>query len=455
MRTEEVTMKPRATRGASSYFPILLIVLAFFLASHLSAQNLWTEIPLPVTNTNLSAISFVDSVHGCLSGNDGIFLYTSDGGNSWSVDTIPSTFTKCALVSSNVAWCFGFGGVTPGQATFFRSSNKGRTWLRKYYPDTLIVLGADFASENTAHLITPTYSWTTTDGGDSWHQRGRLLGSSPIQYYYPHQVEFFDDSLGYVGGTYPLVGGDLWPQMTTDGGVTWNHGYVGIMGSGGSTINNGSGPLSFLGNNECTFSFGWSDEISTQNFGGLVLSWNRLQDTVLLGPQMNFFNSYLTGSALNRQNIWLLRAWDRKILRTTNGGTTWAIDTLPVPVSDFLLDNDGHRFALGAGRLFRWNGIILGIEPSQELPKNYELMQNYPNPFNPTTRIEYQIPNREFVTLKVFDILGREVKTLVNEQQSPGTHHVEFDASNLSSGVYLYRLKAGEFIQQQKMLLIK
>lgn len=90
-----------------------------------------------------------------------------------------------------------------------------------------------------------------------------------------------------------------------------------------------------------------------------------------------------------------------------------------------------------------------------ELPELFRLFQNYPNPFNPTTRIEYQIPNNEPVALKVFDILGREVETLVNEQQSPGTHHAEFDGINLTSGVYFYRLEAGSFLRQRKMLLVK
>jgi len=83
------------------------------------------------------------------------------------------------------------------------------------------------------------------------------------------------------------------------------------------------------------------------------------------------------------------------------------------------------------------------------------LIANYPNPFNPSTIISYQIPDDGLVTLKVFDALGREVKTLVNEFKSQGKYSVSFDASNLTSGVYFYQLRAGDFVSIKKMILMK
>jgi len=86
---------------------------------------------------------------------------------------------------------------------------------------------------------------------------------------------------------------------------------------------------------------------------------------------------------------------------------------------------------------------------------SYQLYQNYPNPFNPTTRIEYRVASSEYVTLKVYDLLGREVATLVNDEMDAGKYSVEFDASDLATGVYLYRLIAGNFVSNKKMILIK
>ncbi|RKY93313.1 MAG: hypothetical protein DRQ13_09615 [Ignavibacteriae bacterium] len=90
-------------------------------------------------------------------------------------------------------------------------------------------------------------------------------------------------------------------------------------------------------------------------------------------------------------------------------------------------------------------------------PKEFALYQNYPNPFNPTTTIEYQIPEQSFVTLKVFDVLGNEITTLINEEKPAGKYNVELRIDNieLSSGIYFYQLKAGRFIQTKKMILLK
>lgn len=95
------------------------------------------------------------------------------------------------------------------------------------------------------------------------------------------------------------------------------------------------------------------------------------------------------------------------------------------------------------------------VENKNQTPNNFVLKQNYPNPFNPTTSIEYSVPSNEYVSLKVYDILGREIATLVSEQKSAGSYEVKFDGSNLSSGVYFYKLNAGNYNQVMKMILLK
>jgi hypothetical protein len=92
---------------------------------------------------------------------------------------------------------------------------------------------------------------------------------------------------------------------------------------------------------------------------------------------------------------------------------------------------------------------------SYTVPKEFKLEQNYPNPFNPTTRIQYQVSSISSVTLKVYDILGSEVATLVNEEQQPGYYEVQFNGSSLASGMYIYRLSAGDFVSVKKMVMVK
>jgi hypothetical protein len=103
-----------------------------------------------------------------------------------------------------------------------------------------------------------------------------------------------------------------------------------------------------------------------------------------------------------------------------------------------------------------WFGISAGIAPAPGgTPQTFALSQNYPNPFNPSTKIDFTIPSNTLVQLKVYNVLGQEVATLVNETLTPGSHTVTFDASKYSSGVYMYKVTAGSFVSTRKMVLLK
>jgi hypothetical protein len=101
-----------------------------------------------------------------------------------------------------------------------------------------------------------------------------------------------------------------------------------------------------------------------------------------------------------------------------------------------------------------YQGLLGGIH-TVEIPNQYSLSQNYPNPFNPTTTIKYGIPKAGIVTLKIYDLLGREVATLVNERKDPGVYNVDFNATNMASGIYLYKISSGDFSAVKKMMLVK
>jgi hypothetical protein len=113
----------------------------------------------------------------------------------------------------------------------------------------------------------------------------------------------------------------------------------------------------------------------------------------------------------------------------------------------------------GGLAVYREGGVIIPPvevkEKSNEIPTNFALYQNYPNPFNPSTTIEFDIPERTNVKLVVYDILGREVEILIDKELEPGKYKINFTATNLPTGVYFYRLQAGNFIEQKKMILIK
>ena len=157
----------------------------------------------------------------------------------------------------------------------------------------------------------------------------------------------------------------------------------------------------------------------------------------------------------------------------TNGGlvqfrdTVWTKFTrlntplLPSDTITALTFDRNHNLWIGTPNgvaVYNETGTILDAVHSlrpYSPPMRYALLQNYPNPFNPSTRISYQLPKQSFATLKVFDVLGREIATLVNGEQTAGYKSVSWDAANVPSGMYFYRLQTKEFMQTRKLLLLK
>ncbi|NWF49666.1 MAG: T9SS type A sorting domain-containing protein [Ignavibacteriaceae bacterium] len=192
----------------------------------------------------------------------------------------------------------------------------------------------------------------------------------------------------------------------------------------------------FLGNESTNNWSGWFDQQGlTQNSAGSFLEGTiNIQGEFGYQPQKIYIavGSYTTtdGGNLNKQ----------------------------VPAGN----GDGN---IDSNELYEFDFVLSVVEAEKELPKDFVLYQNYPNPFNPATKIKYSIPalslnpfsklEGTFVTLKVYDILGNEVGTLVNEEQQPGVYEVEFSASNLSSGIYFYKLQTGSYTDTKKMILMK
>lgn len=159
---------------------------------------------------------------------------------------------------------------------------------------------------------------------------------------------------------------------------------------------------------------------------------------------------------------------------TSNAGTTWNEDTYlsgltsrdiisiagvdsntasAITVSDYNGDSQGAdtTFFLSVS-----TEPFVDVEDEvKNIPSEFILEQNFPNPFNPVTTIQYSIPQRSNVTLKIYDVLGKEIAVLVNEEKDRGVYNVNFDATGLASGIYLYKLQAGSFVETKKMILLR
>jgi len=148
------------------------------------------------------------------------------------------------------------------------------------------------------------------------------------------------------------------------------------------------------------------------------------------------------------------------IIRTTNGGTNWTLQLSGTTnwLGSVYFTDSNNGIAVGEnGTILRTTngGVTFINQISSEIPKGYSLYQNYPNPFNPITNIKFDIPKSSYVKLTIYDMLGKEVTTLVNEKLSTGSYKVNWDGSGYPSGVYFYKLVTGDFIDVKKMILLK
>ena len=146
------------------------------------------------------------------------------------------------------------------------------------------------------------------------------------------------------------------------------------------------------------------------------------------------------------------------ILRTTNGGTTWTFQESGTSATFY-----GVSFSdRNTGTVVGWvilrttnGGVTFVNHTSSEIPESFSLYQNYPNPFNPVTIITFRLQSKAFVSLKVFDTLGREISNLLSKELPSGPYSQQWNATGFPSGVYFYRLQAGSFVETKKLVLLR
>ncbi len=171
----------------------------------------------------------------------------------------------------------------------------------------------------------------------------------------------------------------------------------------------------------------WSFNISAMQTGELVLEWKNILNQIPAEVRNQFVSIGL--STIDLPNF-------------------ITVDMLKIFSVSLSVEKDKvYRFSI--------NASITDVPDEKTTPKLFGLMQNFPNPFNPVTNIRFEIANTQHVTLKVYDILGKEVAVLVNQMREPGSYTIDFSSANLASGTYLYRLQAGNFIQTRKMIILK
>ena len=188
------------------------------------------------------------------------------------------------------------------------------------------------------------------------------------------------------------------------------------------------------------------------------------------GTTWTVYNTSNSGLPNNNVNSIAIDGSGNKWIGTSGGlakfdGTTWTVyntsnSGLPYNnVNSIAIDGSGNKWigTYGGGLAVYKEGGVTSVKeiPNKNIPEAFTLFQNYPNPFNPSTNISFSLPAKSFVSLKVYDLLGREVATLAAQEMSAGNHALQWNASKMPSGVYFYRLKAGTFTQSKKLVLLK
>lgn len=371
------------------------------------------------------------------------------------------------MIDSNTGYICGdmVGGI-------IKTINSGTNWIIYHEPTGDGYGGISFIDVNTGITVGPPgLVLRTTNGGLIWSIISQPGGDKG-------DVQFVSTSVAYA------VGDDI--IKSTDGGLTWTQIFTGYLsqyqGVYFTDVNNGTvvglhGTIYTTTNGGSTWiqrlmmlpvQFGDSSLFSVKYISSFTAYACSIAGFVIktTNSGINWIyepigaTSYFRGICIiNVDTVFVVGEYGR-IYKTTNGGINWnqqnSPTTDPLWDVDFVDANTGWIVGFNGTILKTTNGGIAWVKPiSKGVPSGFELYQNYPNPFNPTTTIKYAIAKTCLVRISVFDILGREIAVVVNEKQSPGIYETQFDAVNYPSGVYFYRIEAGDFVEAKKMVLVK
>ncbi len=373
----------------------------------------WHNANNGIANTSIIYMAALDTTVVCISSQSRVFR-SSDNGATWferSSEITPYASGIAALGSSFfIGTSFDlYGGV-------YRSNNDGQSWI------SVLSLNAGVYSigGRDQNVFAGTSGlggyglYRSTNGGGAWSLAGSNLSARAFTVF---------DSILFAGN-----------YRSTDNGITW------------MTLSLPSQVLAYGIHSSILFA-------GTENSGAL-LSTDRGVTWTNVGFQSNSVGGFVS---LGRS---LFAAALGGVHRTTNNGVSWTPVNEGLSNAFSIAANRTHLFA-GTSARGVWrrplSQIVVDVESENvsRFPSDYSLKQNYPNPFNPTTTIRFHIPEAGKVSLKIYDLLGCEVGTLVNEARNAGSYDEVFGASQLASGVYIYKLTSGNFSASKKLLVVK
>ena len=419
---------------------IYICLLAALTLTSLSQTNPWKKLQSPV-NSTLRRLTFVDSLTGWAAGESGTIIHTSDGGNNWEVQnsTVQSFITDIFFVNKTFGWATTITDTFPFNTVILKTTNGGEEWIAEDFQDSNAFMRTVFFFDSLNGLIGGTYIAYTSNGGISWTRAD--VDSNMVSTFPVYEFNFYNHQFGYASGGRLDVAGVVW--RTTDSGLNWTAQGISADEVFDVFIFDSLNAIALSGDPEGLYA---TAKITTTDAG---LNW--------VSEDLLFYGLSFTIDFKNYTEGWSASGY--KFLFTSDRGENWSEFETPDSSVIYDLQFTDARTGYAVGE----NGVILklksayepaGVEEQNSPLNTFILYQNYPNPFNPSTKIRFVISDGGFVNLKVFDIIGNEIVTLVSEEKSAGYYDVVFNAAGLSSGIYFYKLQVGSFIETKKMILI-
>jgi photosystem II stability/assembly factor-like uncharacterized protein len=452
-----------------------------------------------------AAMHFSDDLNGCIVGNNGGILTTLDGGQSWierSTMTLSLPLLAVDFYDGNIGWVTAIWSDRwshdRASGIIYNTNDGGVSWEEQLFirggKNYFGIINDVQAIDNEIAYAVGLNVYKTTDGGANWN-----VQSYPEANAY-NALFFLNADTGFIGSGRGLINNGFDDlaiiYKTADGGLEWDTVFS-------ATVQNTAiGSLFFINN-----SVGWA---LCRNYSQTYIYKTTDEGNNWQELAVNDFS--LNSICFNNENIGLAVGKDGVVIRSTDGGFNWDtvynlyecrfesvyfIDSGKAIVvgregnhifetegnfgiillvddaggvcsikqqswtpglNDVYFLSNGTGWAVGdAGTIIKTGEGVSFVEEEEidEIPTDYSLSNNFPNPFNPSTKIRYSVPKTSRVSIKVYDILGNEIETLVKGEKSAGTYELSWYAEKSSSGIYFYRIQAGDFIETKKMMLLK
>ncbi len=412
-----------------------ILAIIFLILSALNTHAQWVR-QNSNTNNNLTKVTFLNVNTGIAVGENGTAVKTTNGGATWHImqTNVTENINECLLLNANTGFLLTYRKL-------LKTTNGGNNWnvIWDNGGDSTFYTINFFKNSTTGFLFGPCLAFKTTNTGLTWNS----IYTCPIQY--GGKVSFQCSALS--NDTLIILGGQISVEHSNPASC---FGYISpssnLYISGSYRSGSNVGWIRFAGNSGIGYGVESGYYLTTTSYG---IGWGEYTPPFLWGKP-SFYNDTL-GFNLQLYNVFRY---------STNSGNTWLLyDTLKdTPLLfDLQMLNPNVVTSVGdSGTIVRNSNFIISVTAiSTEIPDKFALLQNYPNPFNPSTVISFSLPRASDVTIEVYTSLGTLIKTLATGSYPAGNHSIRFNSGSLSSGVYFYKLRAGDFTQTKSMILIK